>query len=157
MDLIADIEIQTACSLTGIFFFTNLKLSSPSSGVGMKLFLWISLMVFSSNALASEISAEGLNELAYYQPLHDCYKKFQQDNKQTGAKSGKLAMDVKLDKRGDVLAISVDSKKSTLYADSLSSCVVQVLKALKFPKEVSGKEKTLSLALDFPLRKHNQK
>ncbi len=120
----------------------------------MKYLIGLFLVVLSHNAVSSEISSEGLTELIRYQPLHDCYDKFLQVPGQSGQKVGKVTIDLKLSKTGDVLAVKENSKKSTIHEDVLNSCVFQSLRNLKFPKEASGKETEISATLDFPIKKH---
>lgn len=119
----------------------------------MKFLIGLFLIVFLSKVIASDMSAEGLTELRRYRPLHDCYEKFLQIPGQAGKKNGKLTLDLKLNKTGDVLAIKENSNKSTLHEEVLNSCLFQSLKKLKFTKEVSGRGKEISATLDFPIKK----
>ncbi len=75
---------------------------------------------------------------------------------QSGQKAGKLTIDLKLNKIGDVLAIKENSKESTIHEDVLNSCIFQSLKNLKFPKEASGIEKEISATFEFPIKKREQ-
>lgn len=118
----------------------------------MKLLIGLIAVVFSFSALADEISTEGLNELKFYQPLHDCYKAFLQASGSSGQKTGKLAIELKLDKTGSVLAINEIAKQSTLHSEILNSCLFQTLSNLKFPNETAGKAKLMSVTLSFPIK-----
>lgn len=122
----------------------------------MKFLIGMVTLFFLDRTIARELSSEGFTELSHYQPLQDCYTKFLEVPSQLGKKVGKLTIDLKLNKSGEVLAIKENSKKSTIHEDTLNSCLFSSLKKMKFSKEVSGKELEISVTLDFPIKKSAQ-
>ncbi|MCK6597127.1 MAG: hypothetical protein L6Q37_02080 [Bdellovibrionaceae bacterium] len=117
----------------------------------MKFFIGILTLLISFNVFAKEISVEGLKELKRYQLIHNCYNKFLEVPGQSGQKTGKLVIDLILDKSGKVLGAKENSKDSTIHEDALNSCLFSSLKKLKFPKEASGDEAAISITLTLPL------